>query len=248
MHRTIGVVSGKGGVGKTVTSINVALALHQFGEDVVVVDSDTTVSNIGLHLGFYKFPNELQDVLKGEIDVRRAIYSHHTGLKLIPSSINIDSINTDSSNLHIALNQLEGITIVDAPPGLDKDSRSVLEVCDDLIIVTNLDVPTVTNALKVARVAHEMKKNVLGIVVNRMMGEAWELSIPEVEVMCELPVVGIIPEDPRVRQSIFEKTPVVAYSPYSASSLGFKTLAARLIGKTYDPPRFLALKKLLGII
>jgi len=60
LPKTIGIFSGKGGTGKTVSSINIALALHQFGEDVVVVDADTTAANIGLHLGFYTFPNNLQ--------------------------------------------------------------------------------------------------------------------------------------------------------------------------------------------
>lgn len=158
MPKTIGIFSGKGGTGKTVSSINIALALHQFGEDVVVVDADTTAANIGLHLGFYTFPNNLQNVLNEDIDIGRATYMHHTGLKLIPSEINMNSIDADVSKLKLALSGLNGIVIVDAPPGLDKDSRSVLNACDDIIIVTNPEIPTVANAVKVARMATDMKK------------------------------------------------------------------------------------------
>ena len=248
MPKIIGIVSGKGGTGKTVSSINIALALHQFGEEVVVVDADTTASCLGLHLGFYTFPNKLQDVLNDEIDINRAIYMHHTGLKLVPSSIDLDSLNADATNLRLALNKLEGTVIVDAPPGLDKDSRAVLDACDDVIIITNPEIPTVANAVKVARMAADMKKNVLGVVITRMKNAPWELSPEEVEMMCEVPVIGIVPEDWNVNKSIFDKVPGVAQSPYSQSAIEYKKLAARLIGKTYEPPKYMGLKKLLRMI
>lgn len=244
MQRIIGVVSGKGGVGKTVTSLNIALALHQFGEKVTIVDADTTVSNVGLHLGFYRFPNELQDVLNGTIDVSKATYMHHTGLTLIPSSINLESLDSDVSKLRSVLSQLEGIIIIDAPPGLDRDTRSVMAACDDILLVTNPEIPTVTNALKVARVAYDLKKNVLGLVMNRMTGSKWELKVNEVEIMCECPVIGTIPEDSRIKQSIFEKLPIVAHSPHSKASIQYKKLASRLVGRPYTPPRYAKLRQI----
>ncbi len=248
MPKIIGIVSGKGGTGKTVSSINIALALHQFGEEVVVVDADTTASSLGLHLGFYTFPNKLQDVLNDEIDINRAIYMHHTGLKLVPSSIDLDSLSADVSNLRLSLNKLEGTVIVDAPPGLDKDSRAVLDACDEIIVITNPEIPTVANAVKVARMAADMKKNILGVVITRMKNAPWELRPEEVEMMCEVPVIGIVPEDWNVNKSIFDKVPVVAQSPYSQAAIEYKKLAARLIGKTYEPPKYMGLKKLLRMI
>ncbi len=248
LPKIIGIVSGKGGTGKTVSSINIALALHQFGEEVVVVDADTTASSLGLHLGFYTFPNKLQDVLNDEIDINRAVYMHHTGLKLVPSSIDLDSLSADVSKLRFALNKLEGIVIVDAPPGLDKDSLAVLNACDEVIVITNPEIPTVANAVKVARMAAEMKKNVLGVVITRMKNAPWELRPEEVEMMCEVPVVGIVPEDWNVNKSIFDKVPVVAHSPYSHAAIEYKKLAARLIGKTYEPPKYIGIKKFLKLI
>ncbi len=248
LPKIIGIVSGKGGTGKTVSSINIALALHQFGEEVTVVDADTTASNLGMHLGFYTFPNKLQDVLNDEIDISRAIYMHHTGLKLIPSSIDLDSLGADMSKLRLALSKLKGTVIVDCPPGLDKDSLAVLDACDEIIVITNPEIPTVANAVKVARVAADMKKNILGVVITRAKDAAWELRAEDVEMMCEAPVIGMIPEDWNVNKSIFEKVPIVAQNPYSQASIEYKKLAARLIGKTYEPPKHMGLKKLLGLI
>ncbi|MCK4550747.1 MAG: cell division ATPase MinD [Candidatus Aenigmarchaeota archaeon] len=249
MSKIIGIVSGKGGVGKTVSAVNLGLALHQFGEDTIVVDADTSASNLGMHLGFYSFPNSLQNVLTGDIDADRATYMHHTGLRVIPSAIDLNSLDASVSKLRIALKSLPNkYVIVDAPPGLDEDSRAVLDACDDVIIVTNAEIPAVTNAVKVARVAQDMKKNLLGVVVNRAQGTVWELTPQEVEMMCEAPIIGTIPEDVNIKKSIFEKTPVVAQNPYSASSIEYKRLAARLIGKTYEPPKFMGIKKLLGML
>ncbi|NOR84708.1 AAA family ATPase [archaeon] len=247
--KIIGIVSGKGGVGKTVSAVNLALALHQFGEDVVVVDADTSASNLGMHLGLYSVPNSLKDVLAGEIDMDRATYLHHTGLKVIPSAIDLQSLDAKVSRLRAALKNMSNkYVIVDAPPGLDESSRAVLEACDEVILITNPEIPAVTNAVKVSRVVQELKKNLLGVVVNRAQGNIWELTPQEVEMMCEAPIIGTIPEDINVKKSIYDKVPVVAQSPYCASSIEYKKLAARLIGKTYEVPRFMGLKKLFGML
>ena len=248
MPRILGVVSGKGGTGKTVSSLNIALALHEFGNDVVVVDADTTASTMGVHLGLYLFPNNLQDVLNEQIDISRAIYMHQTGLKFIPSSIDLELLDADVSKMRLALNKLDSTVIVDSPAGMDKASQSVLEACDEIIIITNPEMPTVANAAKISRMARDMKKNIFGVIITRVKNNGWELTQEDVETMCEAPVIGIVPEDMNVKKSIFEKVPVVANMPYSKASIEYKKIAARLIGKTYEPPKHLALKKFLGLV
>ncbi len=248
MPKIIGVVSGKGGTGKTVSSLNIALALHEFGEDVVVVDADTTASTMGIHLGLYLFPNNLQDVLNDKIDISRAIYMHQTGLKFIPSSIDLELLGADVSKMRLALNKLEATVIVDSPAGLDKDSLSVLDACDEVIIITNPEMPTAANAAKISRMARDMKKNVFGVILTRVKNNGWELTPQDIEVMCETPVIGVVPEDINVKKSIFAKIPVVSHAPYSPVSIEYKKIAARLIGKTYEPPKHLALKKFLRLV
>ncbi len=248
MAKILGVVSGKGGTGKTVTSLNIALALHEFGEDVIVVDADTTASTMGIHLGLYMFPNNLQDVLNENIDIGRAIYMHQTGLKFIPSSIDLELLDADVSKMRLALNKLDATIIVDSPAGLDKGAISILDACDEVIIVTNPEMPTVANGAKIARMARDMKKNIFGVIITRVKNNGWELTPEDIETMCETSVIGIVPEDMNVKKSIFEKVPVVANIPYSPASIEYKRIAARLLGKTYEPPKHLALKKFLRLI
>ncbi len=243
--RIIGIVSGKGGVGKTVTTINLGLALHQLGENVTIVDADTTVANLGLQIGICSFSTTLQDVLKGTDNINKAVYTHPMGLKIIPSSISLESINADLSELKPALNDLDGLVLIDSPPGLSADALSVLDACDEVIIISTPELQTMANALKVARVALDMEKLVLGIIVNRYNGGKYELNHTEITAMCDAPVLSKIPEDINVKRSLFEKTPIISYSPYSGPSIEFQKLACDLAGQQYRPPKNLRMKKII---
>jgi len=246
--RIIGIVSGKGGVGKTVTTINLALSLQQLGQKVTIVDADTTAANLGLQLGVYSFPTTLQDVLKGDENIHKSIYTHPLGLKIIPSSISLDSINADLSSLRGALAGLDGIVLVDSPPGLSQDALFVMEACNEFIIVSTPEIQTMTNALKVARVALDTEKSIIGFIVNRCSDEKYELSLPEIKIMCDGPILSKIPEDGNIKRSLFEKTPLVSYRPFSPASIEFQKLACCLIGQEYERPKNLSLNMLIGRI
>jgi septum site-determining protein MinD len=247
MEKIIGIVSGKGGVGKTTLTANIALALQRFGKDVVAVDVDLSTSNLGLQLGFYQFPLGLQDALDGNIGILNAIYTHPSGLKVVPASISLNylSKNPTPYRLKSVLSDLNGIILIDSPPGLREDALLVLKACDDLIIVTNPEIPAVTDALKVIKVAREMGKEPLGIVINRVR-DKFELTTEEIEEMCDLNVIGRIPDDKHVRRSMFEKTPIVSLRPLSKSSVEFQRIAAALIGAEYSPPGMLGLRRLMS--
>ncbi len=237
MEKIIGIVSGKGGVGKTTFTANLGLAISRLGKDVVAVDADLSTSNLGLQLGFYQFPLGLQDALEGNIGILNAIYTHPSGLKVVPASISLNYLtkNPTPYRLKSVLSDLNGIILIDSPPGLREDALLVLKACDDLLIVTNPEIPAVTDALKVIKVAREMGKEPLGIVVNRVK-DKFELSTDEIEEMCDLNVIGRVPEDREVKRSMFEKTPIVSLRPHSKASIEFNRVAAALIGAEYSPP------------
>lgn len=245
MARIIGVSSAKGGVGKTVTSLNIGLALHQFGENVTVVDADVTASNLGLQLGFYTFPNTLQHVLNDGLHIHRAIYQHSSGLRVVPSAISTQLLRTNLANLREHLQNLDGIVLVDCPPGLDETALQVMKACDELLVVVNPEIPTVTNAVKLTKVAEEMRKNILGVVINRHKNAQYQLTPSEIEFMCRAHILGHVPEDEHVQKAIFDKTPVVHHTPYAHSAIAYKEIAAKIIGKTYKPPTMLAIRRML---
>ncbi len=247
MSRVVGIISGKGGVGKTVVTANIGMALHELGHDVTLVDADLTSSNLGLHLGLYSFhPCNIQKTLRGEIRPEKAIYIHPSGLKLMPSSLAYESIDVDASKLKAIFDRMKGLVLVDSPPGIAKEGLAVLQCCDDIIIVTNPEYPALTDALRVIEVARENNKNILGIVVNKVARDKYNIHASEIEAATELPVIAMIPEDKSVRRSIFSKMPVIHHRPYSLPAIEFRRLAAKLVGAPYMPPKLAALKNIFS--
>ncbi len=99
--------------------------------------------------------------------------------------------------------------------------------------MTNPELPAVTDALKILKVAQESNIKILGAVVNRITGSEHELSIEEIKGLLGIPVIAEIPEDPNVAKSIAAKKPLIQYSPTSPAAVEIKKLAAQLTGRKY---------------
>ena len=95
--KTIGLLSGKGGVGKTTSALNLAAALNSFGQDVIVLDGNLTTPNLALHLGIAQPETSIHHVLKGQKKIHEAIHTHNSGLKFIPGSLSL----SDMQNLRL---------------------------------------------------------------------------------------------------------------------------------------------------
>ena len=92
MSKIIVIASGKGGVGKTVSAINLAAAMNYFGKDVLVVDGNLSTPNVGIHLNAPEVPINLNHVLRGEAEPFEAVYEHDSGVKVIPASLSIKEL------------------------------------------------------------------------------------------------------------------------------------------------------------
>ena len=237
MTRIISVLSGKGGVGKTTVASNLGAALVKKGKDTIILDGNVTTPNLSLHLGIPLYPVTLHDVLNKKAPIESAIYHHESGLKVIPASLSYEAVkDIDMERFQSVILQLLGkaeIVIVDSAAGLGKEAMSAINVADDLIIVTNPDLPSVTDALKTIKIAEEKGTKILGIVVNRIKGLRHELSLNEIKSILEIPIIAAIPEDLAVPKSIAKRIPVVHHKPNSRASLEFHRLAARIVGEPW---------------
>jgi len=99
--------------------------------------------------------------------------------------------------------------------------------------------------MKIVKLCNEMKIKPLGIIINKYRKGKNQINKKEIESICNLPVIGIIPEDKNVKKSIFKREPVVFSSPYSPASIAYKKIAARLAGTEYKDKRN-AIKKIFG--
>ena len=110
MTKIFTIVSGKGGVGKTTTSINLSIALSSYGKNIALIDANLTTPNVGLYLGVPAVPTSLHHVLQGKKKLMDAIYSHKSGIKIVPGDISFSSLNDiDLEMLEDSLLDLEGL-------------------------------------------------------------------------------------------------------------------------------------------
>jgi septum site-determining protein MinD len=239
MSRIITVASGKGGVGKTTFVSSLATALAGFNKSVIAIDGNLTTANLGLHLGIPLYPVTLQDVLNGEARLNDAMYYHQAGFTVIPADISLKKLRqADSNELIDVFYKLVGscdFILVDAAAGLGKEAMSAVEAADELITITNPELPALTDALKLGNLAAKFETQNLGVVVNRVKNKRHEFSLNSIEDFLEMPLLGKIPEDAEVPKAISKKQPVVAYNPKAMASQHIMAIAARLIGEEYTP-------------
>lgn len=232
--RVITIVSGKGGTGKTTTAINLGAALNKLDKEVIIVDANLNTPNIGIHLGAPVVPISLNHVLKGKADLNEAIYEHHSGMKILPSALSVNELTRfNTKKLPEVVKRLRGISdfvIFDSASGFGEELMDTLRASDEIIIVTNPEMLAVTDALKTVRVARRMGKNVRGAVVTKWQNKKFEMSFPSIKSMLETPIIGIIPDDNSVRESLNRKDAVVHTHPRSKSAKKYNELAIKIAG------------------
>jgi septum site-determining protein MinD len=238
MSRIIVITSGKGGVGKTTTAINLGAAMNYFGKDVLIIDGNLSTPNVGIHLNSPEVPINLNHVLLGKADAIEAVYEHESGLKVMPSSLSIKELKRvrpeKISDFKKDFKKLSDYIIVDSAAGLGEETLSTMELADEIIIVTNAEMPAITDALKTIKLAEQMKKEVLGVIVTRVRKDNIEMSPETVKDMLETSILGMIPEDMNVKRSLNKKDAVIHTHPKSNASRAYKEIAARIVNAEYD--------------
>src|SRR3989338_152224 len=203
MTKFLSIASGKGGVGKTITAINLGTALSSFGADVLVVDGNLFTPNLGLYLGVQKLPVTIHDAVKGLKHIRETVYQHSSGLKIIPASISIeDNKNIDIGSLGKIMLDLYGaaqIVLIDSSAGIGEEAKSEINASDEMLIVVTPDSSSIADGLKILNTAMENGVKAKGIIVNRWHEDS-EFSLESIRALFNLPVYAI-PESPEMKKA-----------------------------------------------
>lgn len=244
MTKLIAVISGKGGVGKTTTTINLGTALNSFGKDVIIADANLTTPNLGLHIGVPIVPVSMNHVLAGKARISDAIYEHESGIRIIPGSLSIRELRRiDHSKLKDVARKLrkmaDDFVIYDGASGLGDEAIASIQSADDIIIVTNPEVPAVTDALKTIKFIEGIGKSVMGVIVTRVRERKSEMTIDNIKDILEVPILGVIPEDNNMQSALAKKDAIVHTNPNSRASVAYKKVAAKIANVRYREPTLL---------
>lgn len=227
--------SGKGGVGKTTTAINLGVSLNKLKMEVIIVDANLNTPNIGLQLGAPIVPITLNHVLKGKAEIEDAIYEHHSGTKIVPSSLSIKELTKFNvkklPEITQALGKLCDYVIIDSAAGFGEEVIAVLECADEIIIVTNPEMPAVTDALKAVKVAREMGKEINGVIVTRHADAKYEMPLSSIKSMLEAQIIGVVPEDKAVKEALNLRDAVSHTHPRSRVARKYLEIARKVNGE-----------------
>ncbi len=236
----MGIVSGKGGVGKSTVATNLAIALQKFRKNVVLIDCNLSTPHLVHYLGIGDYRATINDVLLEKVDVYSAFYNYN-GIRCIPASVNIkDLVNVEVGNLKKHIEKLASkktdFIILDAAPGLGREALSVFNASNELIFVTNPFVPMINDIIRCKKIAKEFGEKKMEIIINMVNYGKNELTQKSIEKLSGMDVLGEIPFDRSIVNSLVLKMPVMEYKPESLASVSFMKLASLFAGKAYETP------------
>lgn len=236
MTRVISVVSGKGGVGKTTMTANIGTSLSQQGEDVLIIDGNFSGANVAQHFGIGFQDVSLNDVLNGEAYITQAVSKHPAGVSVLPASIL--EFNATAENLKHSIVEFLGdkdYVLIDAAAGTDEEVQAAVEASDEVLLVSEPELPALTNTLGAKKLAEQLDREVIGLVLNSVRGERAEVEHEDVLDLVETEIIGKVPDHEHVREGIALREPVVSYKPGSRVSAAIEDVAYRVKGE--EPPK-----------
>lgn len=202
MSRVIVVTSGKGGVGKSSISVNLASALAFSKFKVCLVDGDFGLKNLDVMMGLEnRVVYDLNDVVEGRCTIEQVLVKDKRikGLSLLPSckSLSFDELDIEIMNSLIdKLNKDFDFIIVDSPAGVEKGFEYSSSLANEAIIVVNLDVSSLRDADRVVGLLMKKGINTINMIINKVNVEDIEatrsLTINDASEILSLPLLGIV--------------------------------------------------------
>jgi septum site-determining protein MinD len=235
------VTSGKGGVGKTTTTANVAVALAQDGLKVVCIDGDIGLRNLDVVMGLEnRIVYDLVDVVEGRCRLRQAMIRDKRlpELYLIPAAQTRDKSAVSPSDMVRLCDDLRqefDWVIIDSPAGIERGFRNSIAPADIVVVVTNPEVSAVRDADRIIGLIEAEEKGPAKLVINRlnsnMVKRGDMLNADDVLELLAVELIGIVPEDENVVISTNRGYPIALNGKVKAGQ-AFTNIARRLRGET----------------
>ncbi|MGE5654601.1 MAG: MinD/ParA family protein [Bacillota bacterium] len=241
--RIIAVTSGKGGVGKTNLTANLALSLSQVGYRTVLLDADLGLANVDVLFGIVP-QHTLKDVIDGSLQISEILTPGPLGLTIIAGGNGITELadlNEQQVERFIrsldALDELYDFILIDTGAGIGKAVLGFVLAAHEIIVITTPEPTSITDAYATIKAVCNRRQDAeIRLVINRVANpvEAQQ-AYDKIRMAAErflgvgIPLLGSIPDDPCVVKAVMAQQPFSLCFPHSEATLRLKEMASALI-------------------
>jgi septum site-determining protein MinD len=231
--RVISFASGKGGVGRTTLVANLGVALSKLGKKTLLLDGCFETPDLALHFKLEKAFYTLNDALAGDAPLSNVIQTGPEKVGIAPAALTLDQIKkTKPERLPEVVKEIDRKTdfvLIDTPGGLRRDTVAALRSSTEAVLVTTPDMVAVSDCMKTKLIVEFLGIRLRGFVVNRVTGAEFELKTREIQEILNVPLLGFIPEDDQISESIRKGVPIVSYDPASPAAQAITKIAKKLV-------------------
>ncbi|MGI6778775.1 MAG: MinD/ParA family protein [Acetivibrionales bacterium] len=241
--KVITVTSGKGGVGKTNITINLAISLSEMGYRVIILDADFGLANIDVLLGVSP-QYTLVDVIRNKKNIIEVLTNGPNNIKFVSGGsgveelVRLDRVQVERFINNIALlDKIADIVIIDTGAGLSESVMSFVASADEVVLVTTPEPTSITDAYALVKmVSNRYKNKVIKVIVNRAEStkEANDILaklslVAEKFLSVNLIPIGYILQDDTVIKAVKMQQPFTIVYPKSQASRYIREISRKLV-------------------
>lgn len=246
--RSIAVVSGKGGVGKSNFSLNFSSMLASLGKKIVVIDMDIGMGNIHILLG-KSVPTNLKDYLDGNQSLESVMYEGPNGMKYISGGSGMNGVMEWTDEMFDRLIQAfehfqkeYDIILFDMGAGATNKILDLIVAVDDVIVISTAEPTAITDAYSMMKYIHfkDPKKNFYVVCNRAFTAEEGRDTVTRLSFAMskfldkEVTILGSLPEDPAVRKAVKEQMPFSILYPEAEISKTLRVMTNRFIESSQE--------------